>query len=101
MDDKIRTVKEIHKSLPEELKDIPESVLQMFLETAMKDAQKLFDTGKANGDFKQVTYTIYRAYVLGILFEKSNIQKKNKVELIRRDNNIIYMDFNSTPPTKR
>ena len=70
MDDKTIKARKLQKSLPEELKEIPESVLQTFLETAIKDAQELFDTGKASGDFKQVTYTIYRAYVLGILFEK-------------------------------
>lgn len=101
MDDKTRTVKEIQKSLPEELKDIPESVLQMFLETAMKDAQKLIDNGHIEGDFKQITYTIYRAYVLGILFEKSSFEKKSKPEVVKKDNNVIYMNFNSAPPKKR
>lgn len=97
MDDKTRIVADFRKDFPSELKGIPEELLQMFLETAIKDTQKLFDNGEAEGNFKQIAYNIYRAYVLGVIFEKTSNERKekeNKSELIRKDNNIIYMKFN-------
>lgn len=70
-----RFLLDIDKNIESYFKDIPNEVINLMVEQALKDAKRLFKNEK-NEDIKQVTYYIYRAYLLGMLIE----QQKNKVK---------------------
>jgi HPt (histidine-containing phosphotransfer) domain-containing protein len=77
---------DIDKNIESYFRDIPDEVTNVMVEQALKDAKRLFKNAK-NEDIKQVTYYIYRAYLLGMLIERMN--NKSKSGIVR--NNVIKL----------
>jgi hypothetical protein len=82
-------LKQIDMTIEEQLKEIPDEILNMLMDRAYTDATKIFKEGK-NEDFKQMTYVIYRSYILGMLVEKAKNDSKKK-RFIKEENNVIRL----------
>jgi hypothetical protein len=76
--------KEIDADIKSKLQSIPAGELEALLDRAFKDTKKLFKDDD-NEDFKQVTYSIYRAYILGMLIGKIR-SEETKINVIQKDN---------------
>lgn len=67
---------EIEKVLTEDIKAMPNDLVEAVLDRAYKDAQQIFDNDEQN-EFKTITYAIYKAYMIGMLIEKNKFNKSN------------------------
>jgi len=79
-------LKQIDTTIEKQIDEIPEEILNMLMERSFTDATKLFKEGK-NQDFKQLTYVIYRSYILGMLVEKT----KSKREIKQSTNKVVKL----------
>lgn len=56
----------IENEMLSKIENIPENIKEVVFNQSLNDTKLLFSNGD-NIDFKKINYTIYRAYILGIL----------------------------------
>ncbi|MFW6008069.1 MAG: hypothetical protein ACOCP8_02280 [archaeon] len=82
-------LRQIDKTIQGELKKIPDDILKSIMDKSFNDAKDLFKSHK-NEDFKQLTYSLYRSYILGMLLEKAR-NKVNKRPEVKVKDNVIRL----------
>ena len=72
------TISSVFKNLDIDqlIKSIPDNILNMIMKRAFEDS-RLLCKESSQDDMKQLTYVIYRAYVIGMVLEKARENSEN------------------------